>query len=62
MGSQGYSHSMPHVPNIILLGLDSDNEEIRSLQSKGMLPCSSDPPRQVAPKVESEVIIEISIS
>jgi hypothetical protein len=45
---------MPHVPNIILLGLDSDNEEIRSLQS--------DPPRQVAPKVESEVIIEISIS
>jgi hypothetical protein len=52
---------MPHVPNIILLGLDSDNE-IRSLQSKGMLPCSSDPPRQVAPKVESEVIVEISIS
>jgi hypothetical protein len=54
-----FTFDAPFVQNITLLGLDS---EIRSLQSEGMLPCSSEPPRQVAPKVESEVIVAISIS
>jgi hypothetical protein len=53
---------MPHLSNIILSGPEIESEEIRSLQSEEKLPCSCEPPRQVAPKVESEVIIEISIS
>jgi hypothetical protein len=53
---------MPHVSNIMLSGLEIKSEEIRSLQSEETLPCNCEPPRQVAPEVESEVIIEISMS
>jgi hypothetical protein len=60
--SRVFTFDAPSAQNITLLGLDSDIEGIRSLQSEGMLPCSSEPPRQVAPKVESEVIVAISIS